>query len=168
MTSCNKFLGRGEDLVKTDYWVRFCLRCFAGIGSLVAVLYFLLLPAFRYTNGPEWTCPELVARDTSKASSKVTSSFILRFKVKRCQFALNTSLQKILHEHNSVLPAGLVFSLRLQEQPQETIIVTVQAKAGKQVLAGKWQGQYANVGSFLAQTDDIAAIMVEDLLRHNP
>jgi anti-sigma factor RsiW len=146
-------------------WMTFSIRAAAGVGSLAAALYVLLLPAFRYSDTPVWTRPSfepLVLRGTEQREPGVKA--LTRYEVKRCQIALNAALRTALAQRSDVLPAGLEFSMRVRELRGGALSVTVHAKAGPRTV-GDWTGQYSGVDAFLRQAGSSAENMIQDLVR---
>jgi len=81
----------------------------------------------------------------------------------RGQKALRAALERLCRERRVTLPAGLAFSVVMQELCSGAFSVAVQARWRDGRLAGEWVGDYSGWDAFLGNLDASAACIMETL-----
>lgn len=146
-------------------WRRLFMRPVCGLAAAAAIL--LMAAPFVFDSGRRealWHDPvfrPLVyrsARAPAKGTARIDASA-----AQRGQKALRAALERLCRERRVTLPAGLAFSVVMQELRGGAFSVAVQARWRDGKLAGEWEGDYSAWEAFLNNLDASAAGIAETL-----
>ena len=159
--------GPSRALPSPSRWAWVFRRPAMGVTGLAAAaaLVLAVTPVLRTPRGVSWSEPVFapLALRGPGAQPQPGRHGMAAGSAKRCQEALVAAVARTAAARGVALPAGLVFSLRMQELREGAFSVFVQARLRDGRAAGEWSGDYSGLETFLSQADASAARMVETL-----